>query len=915
MNCTPRQREARHAPKDSTAHDGHLSSEMMISTPAAASLGNPRPYPADARSPQLTYAEVVEAIFGSIDPKSIHVTEFKGDPHNKDEARWNGQRLSGRMLRDGRTQAPSGDANSFICLGVLDPDIPGRGLAQVIGHVAFWMDDVGDAPHSKTPFQKVNDWIAKTGLQPTLVVETSPGNFSYLWSINRVDADGGFEDQTVAAIRAKLKAEGLGDPVVATDAARYMRSGFGINGKKAYRQADGSPWQVRIAEFNPGNRVHVNTVAAAMLGAGWRDEIASGKYLTSAQIVQGGPSERNASMDDPLVKLAALAGLDPQPSTRAGVIDAHCPNEHNHTGGDPTGYAFINKGMSFCNHASCGHLNSPDFQSMIEDRYDQMIADGLANGTIIDNMFGPGLLDVGTREVLAPTARTFLAAETFKDAGVDAGGAGGIESVKKEAEQVAATAHKKDLDAEAKRAALFERFVYVGAAETFWDRDRGELISSSRLDKDAAVIEVHGYHSSGDKRASVKMLNDIKNLIRVDTTTIQPFRPDQPPSSDIVLINGKKGSITAINEFVPTQVGIKQGNIVPWLDHLHWMYGDQPEVLAYLLDMMAFFVQHPNTKSSVIPVLVGRSGIGKDLAITDPLIDLLGRHNHANVTAYQLANDNFNEFLKKPLIHMGEFSMAGRDSAKIYDRLKSFSSTATLTATINPKYGKQYDIDVLPKFIGTTNNDNSLESMTDEDRRFFIARSNAEAKKGLGYGNGPGTDPYFKVLTGWLKTPGSLEAIHYYLLNRQISVFDPNTAPPRTASRHDVVVASLNAVAQFAYDLVTEGDLAGRKVFSFAEVHERAIASADPSVRTRATPKQLAEGLRAAGCRDVGRVRVGGRNRARLWTGACVVLNGTLIEGSISEAERDRLRADPNVALSTYTTEVAAATEALAKMV
>jgi hypothetical protein len=851
----------------------------------------------------------VEAIFGSTDPRSIHVTEFKGDPHNKDEARWNGQRLSGRMLKDGRTQAPSGDANSFICLGVLDPDIPVRSLANVIGHVAFWMDDVG----TKVPIERVRDWIIKFGMYPTLVIETSPGNFSYVWAIERVDADGSFEDQTVAAVRAKMKADGWGDPA-AQDAARYMRSGFGVNGKADYRQPDGSPWQVRITETRLGVRYHVNTFAAAIIGPGWRDEVNSGAYLKSAQIARqgGGSNERNASMDDPLVRLAAIVGLDPQPSSRAGVISARCPNEAAHTHGDPTGYDFINPGMSFCNHASCSHLNSLDFRDIIIERYDQMIADGLADGSIAESFVEDGVLLSTSGEKLAPTGANFLARAAFEGVGVDVDGAGGIESVKQDAERVAETARQKDMDKDQKRAALFERFVYVGAAETFWDRKYGELISSSRLDKDEAVIEVFGYHSSGDKRASVKMLNDIKNLVRVATTTIRPFRPDMPPNSDIVFVEGKLGPISAINEFVPTQIGVKQGNVQRWLDHLKWMYGDQPPVLEYLLDMLAFFVQHPGVKSSVIPILVGGSGVGKDLTIIDVLIALLGKHNVANITAVKLAND-FNEFLKKPLVHMGEFSMAGRDSLKIYDQLKSLTSGGEVIATINPKYGKQYDMEVAPRFIGSTNNVTAMESMTDEDRRFFIARSNAEAKKGPGYGSGPGTDPYFKALNAWIKTPGNLEAIHYYLLNRQISAFDPNTAPPRTTSRHDVVVASLNTVAQFAYDLVTEGDLAARKVFSFAEVHERAIASADPSVRYKVTPKQLAEGLRAAGCRDIGRVRVGGRNRVRLWTGACVALNGTLIEGSITEAERDSLRADPNAALSTYTTEVAVSASDLAK--
>lgn len=386
-----------------------------------------------------TLRDVVDALFPGVDPRSIHMTSFPGDPYKKEDAKWFGRRLSGKAHSESWTVAPGADENSYLCMGVLDPNIPGRSVANVIGHVAFWLDDVG----TKVDRDRVEKFIREHALKPTLVVETSLGNFSYFWAFEKtIPEDGSFEAQTVQAVRTTLKTDGWSDPAV-QDAARYMRSGFGVNGKQAYLDPDtGEPFKVRIESFAPGNRVDVEAFASAIMGPDWRNDVLSGKYLTSAQIVSGNvpvKSERRATMDDPLVKLAMEVGLDPQPSTRPGVIDCHCPNEAAHTGGDPTGYAIINDGMSYCHHASCQHLRSPDFQDMMVARYDDQVAAGLTSGTLMDNPFGPGILDVATGKRVPSNGKAFLARARFEGVGLEPGkmGAEAVEELRAEADALA----------------------------------------------------------------------------------------------------------------------------------------------------------------------------------------------------------------------------------------------------------------------------------------------------------------------------------------------------------------------------------------------------------------------------------------------------------------------------------------------
>lgn len=842
-------------------------------------------------SPTPTFFEILTAIYGpGYNPASIHRTYFAGDPHDKQQAHWHGSRVSSLGDQSGTLVRwrPDINLNHYLCMGVLDPNTTGRSLAHVIGHVAIWMDDVG----TKVPRERVEDFIAYSGLGPTLVAETSPGNFSYIWALNSVvPADGGFDDQTVAAIRSKLKSDGWGDPVC-QEAARYMRFGVGINGKKSALDADGKPFQTRLELFDPGSRHSLTNMANYMLGQNWREDVASGHYQTSAQLAAqmagggaGGSNERRATMNDPLVRLAAEIGLDPAPSTRAGVIDCRCPNEAAHTGGDTTGYAIINDGMSYCNHASCQHLNSRDFQDMMVDQYNQMIAAGVALGAYVENPFGPGLMETATGSRIAVDGTSFLAAARFEGVGVGEIPAGAGPDVARaqalaEAEEIAARSFDKDEAREQAKAALFERFVHVDAAEVFWDRKFFEMVPPSRVDKDEEVIRVFGT-SAGNKRGSVQLLNSVGRLKHVSKTAIIPYRADRVPSSDIVAqVLGNGTPIEVVNTFRPTKIGFKPGTPKAFLDHLDWLFAGQPDAKQYLLEYMAFCVQHPEVQTSVIVMLGGAPGIGKDGPVLTPFFKLLGTHNVTTISSAQRLSSEFNDFLQSPMIYMSEFALPHGENGA-YSRLKEFTSpTDDVEATINPKYGKTYKIKVQPKFIATTNDDDALGPVTNDDRRVAVLWSNAVPLPGTGHGSGPGTDPYFAQLMATMQDPDELAILHHYLMNLPITVFDPHKAPPRTSQRHEKLVSSLPALSRFVYDLMVYGDFAERELVSYAEIEARCVNAESRSISNNVSPKAISRGLAMAGSKKIARVR-DGKHFVQIWTGSCVVINGQKYAGAL----------------------------------
>jgi len=841
---------------------------------------------------------VISALFHEgTDPEGIHVTGFAGDPHSRADAKWYGRRVGSvgiaGMLRP--------DTNNFVCMGELNVTTRDRSLLNVVRHHSIWMDDVG----TKIKKTLVENLRSAFGLIPTVVLETSPGNYSYFWRLDKpVDADGGFGDQTVAAVRHTIKTEGWGDPA-AQDAARYMRLP-GVNGKKAYAGADGSPFVVKVVEFSPNTTVSLADMASALMGSDWEGDVLAGTFATSRAVMAGqvgASNDRRASMDMPLVKLAAAVGLDPQPSTRQGVIDAHCPNEANHTGGDPTGYAIINDGMSFCNHASCQHLHSLDFRDMMIERYDVQVQAGLALGFYVENPLGPGLLDARTGDNVPTSGQGFLAGARFEDAGMET-----REDLLGEASRIASDqadrAEEMALSKDEAVKALAQDLIHVDEAEAFWHRSKKILMQPSRFDKDEEVIKVVRVGGTGTKRASNIVLNT-GLVTHVDTMV------KVPGGKEIEMIPGPDGgTVSAVNTYVPGSIGRRAGTPTKFLAHVRNLFASQPDIGEYLIETFAWMLQNPAAKTPIITLLGGEQGIGKDFLL-QCFYRLVGPHNVATASITGLV-DGYNDFVTFPYVTIGEFTLAGRDGERAYSALKDLTSENVVARTINPKYGKRYRTVVSPRFFATTNDPDSMTGVDAEDRRVFVAWSEATRVHGAsGHALQPFTDAYFDDLwqTYLAGRTADLEILNDYLLRLPIKKFSPSKAPPRSAARHDTLVASLGPTAQFVYDLVTTGDLAGRRVVSFGEIETRALASDNQMVRSRVTPRAIQHGLRLAGCRSLRQVRVGPTKRVRLWSGACVPAIGV----GMSEDERKNISTfEPGELLRAFTDEIAETAKALA---
>lgn len=157
----------------------------------------------------------------------------------------------------------------------------------------------------------------------------------------------------------------------------------------------------------------LETIAELVLGPDWSQSMGENVFPVRPN---SGPKTRAASMDDPLVQLAAEIGLDPQPS-RPGVIEATCPNAAAHSTRDRSGFAFIGDGVCKCHHAACSNLRSADFKQMMIEEYNDTVLSDLANGAVTRDK--SGRLIEASGNVVPETGEGFLAIARFEQTPVD----------------------------------------------------------------------------------------------------------------------------------------------------------------------------------------------------------------------------------------------------------------------------------------------------------------------------------------------------------------------------------------------------------------------------------------------------------------------------------------------------------------
>jgi hypothetical protein len=234
---------------------------------------------------------------------------------------------------------------------------------------------------------------------------------------------------------------------------------------------------------------------------------------------------------------------------------------------------------------------------------------------------------------------------------------------------------------------------------------------------------------------------------------------------------------TVFNLYRPPNIKPRPGSVDPWLDHARRIFGDDAE---HIIKWLAHRVQRPHEKINHALVLGGSQGIGKDTML-EPVKRAIGPWNFIEVNPKQMLM-RFNGFLKSVILRISEARDLGEsDRFAFYDHMKAYTAAPPDVLRIDEKHLREYSVVNVCGVIITTNYKTDGIYLPADDRRHFVAWSEATKEEF--------TSDYWNSLYGYYNNGGT-EHVAAYLQGVDLSAFDPKAPPPLTSAFHEIVGAS-----------------------------------------------------------------------------------------------------------------------------
>jgi len=281
-------------------------------------------------------AFLIAAFQGCPPSEAPWVTGFPGDPAKVPPYLWGGRPILRGM--PGCIQRPS---NNYVCVSTFKADADGTWHRRKSSFAAMYtvmVDDVG----TKVP-------AAKLALEPSVLVETSPGNFQAWYFLDPPERNAERAALVVKRmIQAGLTADGA-DPGM-RGVTRYGRLPVGRNAKAKYVEQLGAPFAQRVATWNLGLRYSLDAIAAAY-------QLSLTPERSRVRPAAGKLKGENDDLLRQLERLELYVGSLPN---EMGAHQIVCPWVHEHTDEDTSGTVYFEpshsngwRGGFKCHHGHC----------------------------------------------------------------------------------------------------------------------------------------------------------------------------------------------------------------------------------------------------------------------------------------------------------------------------------------------------------------------------------------------------------------------------------------------------------------------------------------------------------------------------------------------------------------------------------
>jgi hypothetical protein len=251
---------------------------------------------------------------------------------------------------------------------------------------------------------------------------------------------------------------------------------------------------------------------------------------------------------------------------------------------------------------------------------------------------------------------------------------------------------------------------------------------------------------------------------------------------DKLVVNGgwfEHKNATVFNLYRPANLKLgNPRNAQRWLEHVGKVY---PDDATYLIKWFAHRCQHPGVKINHSLFLGGAPRIGKDTLLA-PVRYTVGEWNCTTVAPTMMLA-RFNGFLKSVLLIVSEARDLGEiNRPQFYEHMKQIGASPPPTLTVDEKNTHPYEIPNVVGIVITSNHKAGGIYLPANDARHYVAWSPLEGPDAF-------EDGYFDSLWQYLDGDGKND-VAAYLLDLDVSEFNPKTPPPRTPAFYEIVAAS-----------------------------------------------------------------------------------------------------------------------------
>ena len=625
-------------------------------------------------------------------------------------------------------------------------------------------------------------------LAPTWILETSPNNFQYGYAFSEQPTKGEF----TAAVKA-IAAAGYTD-VGATNAVRNVRLPDSINLKPGRDN-----FKARLVEFHPERDFTLDDICTAL---NVTPAPADTNHYAPIRLADNGGDDVLAWLNDQGMVLSKING--------EGWLSVTCPNNAEHTDGNPEGrYKPLDRSYC-CLHSHCVDFGSQTFLDWVA-----------ANG-------GPKVTH-GLRDQLIAEAMTVaLAKITPSDMFTD------------DADAKIAEVERKELG-RVEKSKWYERFAYVQDDESYFDMQDRREVSRQTFNALFRHIKCMSIHAPNTRvEASIcydqnRQSSGAKALVGITYAAGESvivtrdgdlygnrWRDARPDVSDAVV-----------------------GDISMWLEHCQKLV-PEPEELEHVLNIMAFKVQHPEVKINHAVLHGGDQGSGKDTMWAPFSWAVCGSHSkNRGIMDNNSINSQWGYQLESEILLINELKEPDAATRRqLANQLKPIIAAPPEMLPINRKGLHPYMM-ANRLFVLAFSNDPVPISLDSQDRRWFCVWSAAARM-----------DPTeAKQMWDWYRH-GGFKSIAAWLHARDISQFNPSAPPAMTEFKANLVEHGMSIAESFLVEMLRarKGEFAKGVIGSpLHSLCDRLAGSAPSNVKV--PQAALLHALKEAGWIDCGRIK------------------------------------------------------------